>query len=190
MELVIASNNKNKIKEIRDILGSRFEKVYSLADLGIHCDPEETAEDFLGNALIKARTIAARTDKAVLADDSGLAVDCLGGAPGVHSARYAGEHATDEENNLFLQKNMEGLTPRTARFVATVVLLYPNGKYVVGTGKAEGEILFAPKGTSGFGYDPYFYSYDLHKTFAEASAEEKNSVSHRAEALKDLLRKL
>ena len=190
MELVIASNNKNKIREIKEILGKRFEKVYSLAELDIDCDPEETADDFLGNALIKARTIAAFTDKAVLADDSGLMVDCLGGAPGVHSARYAGEHATTPENNALLLKNMEGLSPRTAKYVATMVLLYPDGTYKVGVGEVKGEIIREARGESGFGYDPYFYSYELKKTFAEATPEEKNSVSHRANALHDLLRQL
>ena len=190
MELVIASNNKNKAREIREILGGSFEKTYTLAELGIICDPEETAEDFLGNALIKARAIGALTDKAVIADDSGLMVDCLGGAPGVHSARYAGEPVSDDANNALLLKNMEGRSPRTAKYVATTVLLYPDGSYKVATGEVEGEILTEARGEGGFGYDPYFYSYDLRKTFAEATAEEKNSVSHRARALKKLLEQL
>lgn len=190
MELVIASNNKNKIREIKAILGSSFEKIYSLSELDIHCDPEETAEDFLGNALIKARAIARFTEKAVIADDSGLMVDCLDGAPGVHSARYAGENATDAENNALLLKNMEGLSPRTAKYVATMVLLYPDGRYKVGVGCVCGEILREARGQGGFGYDPYFYSYDLKKTFGEATAEEKNAVSHRANALHDLLKKI
>ena len=190
MELVIASNNVNKIREIREILGDSFEKVYSLKEAGIDCDPEETADDFLGNALIKARSVAAFTDKAVVADDSGLMVDCLGGAPGVHSARYAGEPVSDEANNVLLLKNMQGLTPRTAKYVTTAVLLFPNGSYLVGRGEVFGEILTEARGQGGFGYDPYFYSYDLGKTFAEATAEEKNSVSHRARALHDLLRQI
>ncbi|MBQ9370405.1 MAG: RdgB/HAM1 family non-canonical purine NTP pyrophosphatase [Clostridia bacterium] len=190
MELVIASNNVNKIREIREIIGGAFEKTYSLAELNIHCDPEETAEDFLGNALIKARAIREYTDKAVIADDSGLMVDCLGGAPGVHSARYAGEPVSDEANNALLLKNMEGRSPRTAKYVATMVLLYPDGSYKVGTGEVKGEIITEARGKGGFGYDPYFYSYDLQKTFGEATPNEKNAVSHRAMALHDLLKQL
>jgi len=190
MELVIASNNKNKVCEIKSILGDRFENIYALSELGIDCDPEETADDFLGNALIKARTIATYTDKAVIADDSGLMVDCLGGAPGVHSARYAGEPVSDKANNALLLKNMQGLSPRTAKYVSTMVLLYPNGTYKVGVGEVRGEILEEARGEGGFGYDPYFYSYDLKKSFGESTLEEKNSVSHRARALWDLLKKL
>ncbi len=190
MELVIASNNKNKVREIREILQGKFEAIYSLSDLGIHSDAEETASDFLGNALIKARSVAAFTDKAVLADDSGLAVDVLCGAPGVFSARYAGEHATDDQNNELLLKKLAGKEDRNAKFIATVVLLYPNGTYVVGEGSVEGAILEEKKGKSGFGYDPLFYSYELKKTFGEATEEEKNGVSHRARALENLLTKL
>ena len=190
MELVIASNNKNKVREIREILNGKFERIYSLSDLGIKCEAEETAPDVMGNALIKARAIAAFTDKAVLADDSGLTVSSLGGAPGVYSARYAGKHASDEENNDLLLKNLEGEKNREAEFVATVVLLYPSGEYFVGEGCVKGEILKERKGKGGFGYDPLFYSYELKKTFGEATEEEKNGVSHRARALENLLTKL
>ncbi|MCR4725702.1 MAG: RdgB/HAM1 family non-canonical purine NTP pyrophosphatase [Clostridia bacterium] len=190
MELVIASNNKNKVREIREILKGKFEAIYSLSDLGIVCEAEETAPDFMGNALIKARAVAAFTDKAVLADDSGLMVSALGGAPGVYSARYAGEHASDEQNNDLLLKNLEGKENREAQFAATVVLLYPSGEIFAGEGFVKGEILKERKGKSGFGYDPLFYSYELKKTFGEATEEEKNGVSHRARALENLLAKL
>lgn len=190
MQLVIASNNKHKVKEIRDILSGRFDRIYSLADLGIQADPDETAPDFLGNALIKARAVAAFTDKAVVADDSGLEVSALGGAPGVHSARYAGEPVSDDRNNDKLLKEMQEIEDRRARFVTTMVLLFPDGKTLVGLGEVKGRILREKKGENGFGYDPLFYADELGKTFGEATDQEKNRVSHRSRALQDLLRKL
>ena len=190
MELVIASNNKHKVREISEILAGKFDKIYSLSDLGICVDPEETAPDFLGNALIKAEAVAAFTDKAVIADDSGLEVSALGGAPGVHSARYAGEPCSDQNNNNKLLCEMQGAKDRSARFVTTMVLRFPSGKTIVGIGEVKGEILLELKGQNGFGYDPLFYSYELKKTFGEASEIEKNSVSHRSRALKEILRQL
>ena len=190
MELVIASNNKHKVREISEILAGKFDRIYSLSELNIHVDPEETAPDFLGNALIKANAIAAFTDKAFIADDSGLEVDALGGAPGVFSARYGGEPCSDDKNNEKLLKEMSDSQDRNARFVTTMVLLFPDGKQIVGVGEVKGEILFEKRGQNGFGYDPLFYSYELKKTFGEASEEEKNSVSHRSRALKAILEKL
>ena len=190
MELVIASNNKHKVLEIATILSGKFDRIYSLADLGIEADPEESAPDFLGNAMIKARAVAAYTDKAVIADDSGLEVKVLGGDPGVHSARYAGEPCSDERNNRKLLKEMTGVADRAARFVTTIVLLFPDGNRLIGEGEVRGEILTKERGENGFGYDPLFYSYELGKTFGEATEQEKNSVSHRARALEDLLKKL
>ena len=190
MELVIASNNLHKVREIREILAGKFDHIYALADLDIHIDPEETAPDFLGNATIKATAISAYTDKAVIADDSGLMVDALNGAPGVYSARYAGEPCSDERNNEKLLTEMQGIVDRSARFVTTMVLLYPTGKSVIGVGEVRGEILQERRGNNGFGYDPLFYSYELGKTFGEATDEEKNSVSHRSRALKEILRQL
>lgn len=190
MELVIASNNRHKVKEITDILADKFDRIYSLSELGIKVDPEETAPDFLGNALIKANAVAAFTDKAVVADDSGLMVDALGGKPGVFSARYAGEPCSDDRNNAKLLAEMADEKDRRAKFVTTMVLRFPDGKTVVGTGEVMGEILLEKKGQNGFGYDPLFYSYELKKTFAEATEEEKNSVSHRSRALEEIVGKL
>lgn len=190
MELVIASNNQHKAKEIRAILSGKFDRIYTLADLSIAVDPDESAPDFLGNAMIKARAVAAFTDKAVIADDSGLEVMALGGAPGVKSARYAGEPASDDRNNEKLLAELNGAVNREARFVTTIVLLLPNGKSVIGQGEVKGEILREKRGTNGFGYDPLFYCVELGKTFGEATDAEKNSVSHRARALKNLLEKL
>ena len=190
MELVIASNNKHKVQEIKTILAGKFDKIYSLADLSINVDPEETATTFLGNAMIKAQTIAACTDKAVIADDSGLEVTALNGAPGVYSARYAGEPVSDLNNNAKLLSELQGIKDRSARFVTTMVLLFPDGKTIVGVGEVKGEILTELKGKHGFGYDPLFYSRELGKTFGEATDEEKNSVSHRSRALKSILEQL
>ena len=190
MELVIASNNRHKVYEIKKLLSGKFDRIYSLGELSITVDPEETAPDFFGNALIKAKAVAACTDKAVLADDSGLEVDALGGAPGVFSARYAGEPCSDKKNNQKLLKEMEHVTDRRARFVTAMVLLFPNGRYEVALGEVKGEILLEEKGSNGFGYDPLFYSFELQKTFGEATDEEKNAVSHRARALAELLKRL
>ena len=189
-ELVIASNNRHKAHEIKEMLEGKFDRIYTLTELGINVDPEETAPDFLGNARIKAKAIAAYTDKAVIADDSGLEVDALGGAPGVHSARYAGEPCSDQNNNNKLLCEMQGAKDRSARFVTTMVLRFPSGKTIVGIGEVKGEILLELKGQNGFGYDPLFYSYELKKTFGEASEIEKNSVSHRSRALKEILNQL
>ena len=190
MELVIASNNKHKVGEIKQILAGKFDRIYSLSDLGIDVDPEETATDFLGNARIKARAVKECTDKAVVADDSGLEVSALGGAPGVYSARYAGEPASDERNNEKLLREMADCSDRSARFVTTMVLLFPDGRELVGVGEVTGSIRTDTRGQNGFGYDPLFYADELGKTFGEATDAEKNSVSHRSRALADLLRQL
>ena len=192
MELVIASNNQNKIREIKQIIGDKFTKIYSLKELGVEVDVEETGATFFENSLIKAKAITEITGKASLADDSGLVVDVLGGAPGVYSARFAGEPCTDENNNDKLLKLLEGVKyeDKTARFVSVVTLYYPNGEYVFSEGSVEGHVLSERRGDGGFGYDPLFYCDKLGKTFGEASQEEKNLVSHRANALSELRKKL
>lgn len=190
MNIVVASNNKNKLREIREILGDKFENIYSLFDLNIECDAEETAETFEGNALIKAKAVAELAKMPALSDDSGVCVEYLGGAPGVHSARYSGVHGDDDANIDTLLKNLENADNRRASFVSSVVLYYPDGETVTGRGETFGEILFERDGNGGFGYDPIFYSYELQKSFGKATEAEKNSVSHRAKALKDLLSKL
>lgn len=190
MDIVVASNNAHKINEIRKILGTKFDNIYSLKDLNIECDAEETAETFEGNALIKAEAVAKIANIPALSDDSGLCVDALNGAPGVHSARYSGTHGDDEKNIDTLLKNLDGVENRTARFVSAIVLYYPNGKTVVARGESTGKILYERKGNNGFGYDPVFYSNELQKSFGMATEEEKNSVSHRSKALKALLEKL
>ena len=186
MKLLIASNNKHKIKEIREILKGKFEEILCLSQANIDCDPEETGETFLENALIKANEIAKYTNMAVLADDTGLCVDALGGMPGVHSARYAGNH-DDAENRKKLLTNLQGEINRKAHFETVIALRYPDGKTLVATGIVDGEILLKEDGKNGFGYDSLFYCTELGKSFGVATDEEKNSVSHRARALQNLL---
>lgn len=157
----------------------------SLGDLGIDVEIEETGTTLTENALIKARTIRDMTGLASLADDSGLMCDALGGAPGVYSARYAGEEHDDAKNNALLLKNIAG-KDRTAHFCSVIALCLPDGREYTAEGRVDGVITEEARGNGGFGYDPLFFSPELGKTFAEASAEEKNSVSHRGRALRNM----
>lgn len=185
-DLIIASNNKNKIREIKAIFTGIFENVYSLADKGIDIEIEETGSTFIENATIKAKTISDMTGMVTLADDSGLEVLALNGEPGVYSARYAGEPCDDEANNTKLLDVMKDITDRRAKFTSAVVLYFPDGKVLSATGSTDGTILYKGEGNGGFGYDPLFMSSELCKTFGIATAEEKNQISHRARALENL----
>ena len=187
LEIVVATNNSNKLKEFRQILGHDYD-VKSLKDLSINIDVEEDEDTFYGNALKKAKEVSAVTGKIALADDSGLMVDALGGAPGVYSARYSGENATDASNRAKLLKEMQGVENRTARFYASLVLYFPDGKIIQADGSTEGEILFEEVGENGFGYDSLFFSNDLGLSFGEATNEQKNAISHRGRALEKLVR--
>lgn len=187
MKLAIATNNQHKLQEIRAILGDSFEELLSLKDLGIDVDVEETGKTLEENALIKARAILALSGIATLADDTGLMVDALNGAPGVYSARYAGEEHDDAKNRALLLKNLDGIKDRSAHFATVIALCYPDGKTLTASGRVNGEILLSERGTEGFGYDSLFFSTELGKTFAEATQAEKNSVSHRGRALRAML---
>lgn len=187
MKLAIATNNQHKLQEIRAILGDSFEELLSLKDLGIDVDVEETGKTLEENALIKARAILSLSGIATLADDTGLMVDALRGAPGVYSARYAGEEHDDAKNRALLLKNLDGVKDRSAHFATVIALCYPDGKTLTATGRVNGEILLSERGTEGFGYDSLFFSTELGKTFAEATQAEKNSVSHRGRALRAML---
>lgn len=187
MKLAIATNNQHKLQEIRAILGDSFEELLSLKDLGIDVDVEETGSTLEENALIKARAILSLSGIATLADDTGLMVDALRGAPGVYSARYAGEEHDDAKNRALLLKNLNGIKDRSAHFATVIALCYPDGKTLTASGRVNGEILLSERGTEGFGYDSLFFSTELGKTFAEASQAEKNSVSHRGRALRAML---
>lgn len=187
MKLAIATNNQHKLQEIRAVLGDSFEELLSLKDLGIDVDVEETGTTLEENALIKARAILALSGIATLADDTGLMIDALNGAPGVYSARYAGEEHNDAKNRALLLKNLDGVKDRSAHFATVIALCYPDGKTLTASGRVNGEILLSERGTEGFGYDSLFFSTELGKTFAEATQAEKNSVSHRGRALRAML---
>ena len=194
MKIVLASRNKKKKVELQALLSQYIDgiEILSLDEVGIYGEIEEDGVTFEENALIKART-AAVSGYVGVGDDSGLEVDALGGAPGVYSARYAGEHGDDEANNNLLLKNLEGKSDRSARFVCCIACVFPE-KYgyepIVVRGHVEGEILTERHGNGGFGYDPLFYFKQFGKTLAEVSPEEKNSVSHRANAIKLFAEKL
>lgn len=185
-KIVVASGNAHKIKEIAAMLPDYEIVGYKqFADFEI----EETGKTFYDNALIKAKSVAERLNLPALADDSGLCVDALNGAPGIYSARYAGD-GIDEHNNELLLKNMKGVTDRRAKFVCCMVYYDVNGEILSATGEVKGEILTEKQGENGFGYDPIFYSYELAKPMGKASAEEKNSVSHRHRALTEIIKKI
>lgn len=185
--LVLASANKGKIREIGEMLPEY--KVVGYKEMGLDAEIEETGATFYENALIKARAVSDALGLPALADDSGLCVNALGGAPGIYSARYAGD-GDDKHNNALLLKNMVNIKDREAKFVSALVLYYPGGKIISAQGETYGKILYGCEGTGGFGYDPLFYSFDLNKSLGVATAEEKNSISHRYRALCALKEKL
>lgn len=190
MKIVVATKNENKIREISEVLSPLGFEVVSQTNAGINIDVEETGDTFEKNALIKARAVSLVCDDYVLADDSGLCVEALGGRPGVYSARYAGEGASDCDRIEKLLGELENVTDRSAKFVTAMVFITPDGKEIKTKGEVFGKILKSPMGENGFGYDPIFYSDELEKSFAAATAAEKNSVSHRSRALKDLYERL
>lgn len=179
-QLVFATNNPHKLEEIRAIAGDKF-RILSLADIGCHDDIPETAPDLEGNALIKARWVKDKYGYDCFADDTGLMVDALGGAPGVYSARYAGPECSPEDNIRKLLAEMKGVTDRKARF-ETVIALILDGKEHTFLGRVDGHIAEERHGTGGFGYDPVFVPVETGISFAEMSAEDKNRISHRGRA--------
>lgn len=187
MKILLASHNKNKIAELEALLKTvcADAEVVSLSDVGFTDEIVEDGTTFEENALIKART-GARLGYITVADDSGLMVDALGGAPGVYSARYAGEDGNTEKNNAKLLAALQGVPQdkRTAHFVSVVACVFPDGREdIVVRGECPGEILTSPRGKTGFGYDPLFWYASFGKTYAEMTAEEKNSISHRGVAM-------
>jgi len=183
MEIVVATNNKGKLREIKTILSSY--NILSQQDVGAFCDVEETGTTYEENALLKAQAVREFTDKIIIADDSGLEVDALGGAPGLYSARYAGEGTTPDDGMNKLLANLKGyaLKEKSARFVSCVTALLPNGEVKNFFGYCEGYIIDEKRGSNGFGFDPVFWVEDFDKTFSEMTDEEKNSISHRQRAL-------
>jgi XTP/dITP diphosphohydrolase len=190
MKLVLATNNGNKVREIKSVLGGFFPEVVSMSECGLDLDIEETGTTFAENAAIKAETVCRLTGCAALADDSGLSVDALGGAPGIYSARFAGEGHNDDKNIDKLLSLMSGIKKRQAKFFTALALIYPDGRRIEVCGETSGEITEMRMGNGGFGYDPVFFSYELKKTFGEASEAEKNAVSHRGKALEKLKKTL
>jgi XTP/dITP diphosphohydrolase len=193
MKLIIASNNAHKIGEIKKILSGRFDEILSLREAGISHETVEDGKTFTENATKKAREIAEISGCASLADDSGICVDALGGAPGIYSARFASDkdgNASDEANNALLLEKLSCVTDRSAHYTAAIALVYPDGRTVTAEGYMYGDILESPRGEGGFGYDPLFVIKGESRTVAEMTPEEKNAVSHRKKALEGLLQKL
>ena len=184
--LVLATTNKNKVKEFQEMVGDFPVEIRSVADFGTIPECIEDGETFDDNAYKKALHTAKILGLPAIADDSGLVVEALDGAPGVYSARYAGENATDEENCQKLLKEMEGVTNRKAAFKCVLSIAVPSGPALTYEGSCEGTILEKKQGDSGFGYDPLFYFEEFGKSFAECDSDEKNRVSHRGKALAEV----
>ena len=183
MKFVLASKNQKKLVEMNEILCQLGIQVCSEAEAGVDVEVEETGSTFEENSLLKAKAVMEESGLPAIADDSGLCVDALNGAPGVYSARYGGEGLDDTARYRLLLENMRGQTPRTAKFVSVITCCFPNGDVIAVRGECPGTIAFAPMGEGGFGYDPVFFIPGLKKTFAQLSPEEKNAISHRGKAL-------
>lgn len=184
MKFVLASHNKGKLAEMQAVLAELGIEVVMPAELGIDVDVEETGETFAENAALKAKAIMAASGLPAIADDSGLCVDWLQGAPGIYSARYGGDLDSDEARCRLLLQNMRGATDRSAHFHCAICCLFPNGDKLTAEGDCFGTIAFAPMGEGGFGYDPLFFRPELRRTLAQLTAEEKNKISHRGAALR------
>lgn len=183
MKVVLASQNKKKIVEMRTILSKMGVEVLSQADVGVNLEPEETGTTFEENSRIKAQAVMEATGLPAIADDSGLMVDALGGEPGVYSARYGGEGLDDTGRWQLLLQNMAGETNRACKFVSVICCRFPDGREILARGECPGVLAQGPSGDGGFGYDPIFYLPQLGKTMAQLTPEEKNKISHRANAL-------
>ena len=183
MKLVLASKNKKKLVEMNTILAQLGVEVCSEAEAGVDIDVEETGTTFEENSLLKAQAVMKASGMPAIADDSGLCVDALNGAPGVYSARYGGEGLDDVERYQLLLQNMRGQLDRRCGFVSAICCAFPNGDEVTAMGECRGTLAYAPQGEGGFGYDPIFFVPGLKKTFAQLTAEEKNAMSHRGRAL-------
>ena len=190
MKLIIASGNAGKLREIRAILGDKFDEIVSMKEAGIDHETVEDGQTFLENARKKASEICAISGCAALADDSGICVDALDGAPGIYSARFCGHHGDDEANNRLLVEKLKGVEDRSAHYTCAVSIVFPDGSEKHAEGELHGTIVDTPRGNGGFGYDPYFFLEEYGCTAAEITAEEKNKISHRAKALEALLKQL
>lgn len=190
MKMILASHNPGKLREMQLWLAPLGIELMLESDLGMDIDVEETGETFEENSLLKAATVAKATKMPTIADDSGLCVEALDGAPGVHTARYGGEGLTDEERYLLLLEHMKDKTERSAKFVSVVTCVFPNGDVVAARGEVPGSITHAPAGAGGFGYDPVFFVTGMNLTLAQMTMEQRQSCSHRAAAIRTLAVKL
>jgi len=190
MKLIIASNNAHKLTEMKAILAPFFDDVQSMREAGIEHETVEDGKSFMENAVKKARELAELSGCCAIADDSGLCVDALGGAPGIYSARFSGVHGDDKANNRLLLEKLEGVKERGAHYTCAIALVWPDGKLLTAEDYLYGEIAHDEKGSNGFGYDPLFLLPELGMRTAEISAEEKNRISHRGKALRALVEKL
>jgi XTP/dITP diphosphohydrolase len=188
-KLIIATHNKGKLKEFQKLFENKFE-VYSLPYNGYDAEVEETGTTYYENALIKAKAVYENTGELCIADDSGLSVTALNGEPGVYSARYGGENATQKQKNALIFQRLKDKTDRSAKFVCCMVYYSQDGEIITATGETKGKILEKEQGSNGFGYDPLFFSDDLQMSLGVASSEAKNTISHRFRALQALRGKL
>lgn len=190
LELVVASANPAKVAEVTEIMKDISVRLITRSEVVNWPEIEETGSSYLENALIKAQAIVSATGKAALADDSGIEVDALEGAPGVLSARFASPSATDEDNNAKLVSDLSGVQSRGARYRCVAVIVFPDGAVIGGVGSCEGSIALEARGKGGFGYDPWFVPEGETRTMAELSASEKHAISHRGRALRGLIDQL
>lgn len=191
-KIILASNNQNKVAEVKEILKDNNVEIVSLKEAGIDVDVEENGTTFEENALIKARAVCKMTGSVTMADDSGLEVDYLDKQPGVYSARFMGHDTSYDIKNKAIIDKLEGVEgdARSARFVAAIAVVFPDGKEIVTRGTMEGLIAREPAGDNGFGYDPIVYLPEYGMTSAQLSPEEKNKISHRGKALKKMAEEL
>ena len=187
MKLIIASNNAHKLVEMKAILAPFFDDIQSMREAGIEHETIEDGNTFMENAVKKARELAEISGCCAIADDSGLCVDALGGAPGIYSARFSGVHGDDKANNRLLLEKLEGVENRAAHYTCAIALVWPDGKMLTAEDYLYGEIAHDERGTNGFGYDPLFLLPDCGLRTAEISAEEKNRISHRGKAMRKLV---
>ena len=183
MKFVLASQNKHKLVEMQSILSAHGVEVVLQGELGLCVDVEETGTTFAENAMLKAKAVMEASGLPAIADDSGVCVDALNGAPGIYSARYGGPELDDIQRYELLLQNMRGVTSRAAHFTSAIACIFPNGDTLEAEGICPGSIAYAPQGDGGFGYDPVFYLPQLKKTYAQLTADEKAMVSHRGKAL-------
>lgn len=189
MKLVLSSDNKGKLKEFRQLLAPYNVDLLSKAEAGFTDEIEETGTTFAENAFIKAKTVCDATGLPALADDSGLCVDALDGAPGLFSARFTGNHGdSDADRYNYLLKKLDGVENRSARFVCSICCVFPDGRKIAVEQTLEGEILYSPVGNNGFGYDPVFRPEGKNCSNAELSSEEKNAISHRGKAMREFIK--